>query len=323
MAEPAFAAVTKGNELRTAFRQCTGALLGVGVLSGVINLLGLTGSLLYRQVNRPNWIVGSSMLVYGERGQVLRGALMEFAELFSARNRIVRCVLAVLLATATSSSNAHAETLPQRVGSIAGRASVVDGDTIEIHGERIRFNGVDAPESSQLCLDAGGRKYRCGSMSANALADFLGQSTPTTCELVERDRHGRFVGNCYRADGTSVQEWLVLNGFALDWERYSGGAYAKLQEDARSRNSGLWSGSFENPWDWRANKRVPAAAVPLSAQDGGGCRIKGNISASGERIYHVPGQEHYARTGISENKGERWFCTADEAVSAGWRPAAR
>ncbi|TIX83588.1 MAG: thermonuclease family protein, partial [Mesorhizobium sp.] len=46
---------------------------------------------------------------------------------------------------------------------IAGHASVVDGDTIEIHGERIRFNGVDAPESSQLCLDVKGKKYRCGS----------------------------------------------------------------------------------------------------------------------------------------------------------------
>ncbi|RWC23247.1 MAG: thermonuclease family protein [Mesorhizobium sp.] len=209
---------------------------------------------------------------------------------------------------------------------IAGHASVVDGDTIEIHGERIRFNGVDAPESSQLCLDVKGKKYRCGSMSAKALAGFLIKSSPTTCEFVERDRYGRFVGNCHRADGISVQEWLVLNGLALDWERYSGGAYAKLQHKAREQNSGLWSGSFEYPWDWRTRKRASADAVPLaglSTQDSGGCTIKGNISAKGERIFHVPGQEHYERTGVSENKGERWFCTVDEAIDAGWRPAPR
>jgi endonuclease YncB( thermonuclease family) len=245
---------------------------------------------------------------------------MEFAELPSARNRIVRCFLAVLLATAASSLNAFAGTSAR----IAGRASVVDGDTIEIHGERIRFNGIDAPESAQLCLDAKGKKYHCGSMSATALADFLMKSSPTTCEFVERDRHGRFVGNCFRADGTNVQEWLVLNGLALDWERYSGGAYAKLQNKARGQNSGIWSGSFENPWDWRASKRAPAVAVPLAGLPAqGGCKIKGNISSKGERIFHVPGQEHYERTRISENKGERWFCTVDDAVGAGWRPAAR
>ncbi|WP_245443811.1 thermonuclease family protein [Mesorhizobium sp. DCY119] len=210
---------------------------------------------------------------------------------------------------------------------MSGRASVVDGDTIEIHGERIRFNGIDAPESSQRCLDANGGKYRCGSVSANALAEFLEKSSPTTCDFVDRDRYGRFVGNCWRADGISVQEWLVENGLALDWKRYSGGAYAEMEKRARSTKSGMWSGTFETPWDWRANKRAPAAAVvPLAAlpADGSaGCQIKGNISAKGEHIYHVPGQEHYSRTKITENKGERWFCTEDEAVSAGWRPAAR
>lgn len=209
---------------------------------------------------------------------------------------------------------------------VTGRASVIDGDTIEIYGERIRFNGIDAPESSQLCLDGKGKKYRCGAVSAKALAAFLSKSSPTTCHFVERDRYGRYVGNCQRADGSSIQEWLVENGFALDWERYSGGAYARLQDNARSRNSGMWSGTFENPWDWRANKRAPAAIMPLAAMPAGaqgGCQIKGNISAKGDRIYHLPGQMHYSRTRISESKGERWFCTEGEAASAGWRPAAR
>jgi len=53
------------------------------------------------------------------------------------------------------------------------------------------------------------------------------------------------------------------------------------------------------------------------------CTIKGNISASGERIYHVPGQKYYAVTAISQNKGERWFCSEEEAVAAGWRRSKR
>ncbi|WP_245430155.1 MULTISPECIES: thermonuclease family protein [Mesorhizobium] len=251
---------------------------------------------------------------------------MEFAESVSARYRIACCFLAVLLAAAACALNAFADTLAHNSAMIAGRASVVDGDTIEIHGERIRFNGVDAPESSQLCLNGKGQKYRCGSISAKALDAFLSKSSPTTCEFVERDRYGRFVGNCYRADGSSVQEWLVANGLALDWVRYSGGAYAQLQLNAREQNFGLWSGTFENPWDWRANKRAPAVSAPLAelpTQGGGGCKIKGNVNAKGERIFHVPGQAHYERTRISENEGERWFCRVGEAVDAGWRPAAR
>jgi hypothetical protein len=56
-----------------------------------------------------------------------------------------------------------------------------------------------------------------------------------------------------------------------------------------------------------------AAATPSPA-----CRIKGNISSSG-RIYHVPGSRSYESTVIDESKGERWFCSEDEARAAGWR----
>lgn len=54
------------------------------------------------------------------------------------------------------------------------------------------------------------------------------------------------------------------------------------------------------------------------------CRIKGNVSYnSGERIYHVPGQEDYSRTKINLNYDERWFCTEEDAITAGWRKAGR
>ncbi|MCL1900730.1 MAG: DUF1524 domain-containing protein [Promicromonosporaceae bacterium] len=53
------------------------------------------------------------------------------------------------------------------------------------------------------------------------------------------------------------------------------------------------------------------------------CDIKGNISRKGEKIYHVPGQQDYNKTVIDQSAGERWFCSEDEAVAAGWRRAMR
>lgn len=216
---------------------------------------------------------------------------------------------------------------------IIGRASVIDGDTIEIAGESIRLNGIDVPERAQPCQDAGGKSYRCGAVTANTLDQYLSQSRPTRCVFVERDRYGRFVGDCFRADGVNVAAWLVRNGLALDWPRYSQGAYAREEAAAKADRIGLWAGSFQPPWEWRAKQRQqePAAQVaPLigqgaagAAREAGGCDIKGNISRKGERIYHVPGQRDYGKTVISPSKGERWFCSEEEARAAGWRRARR
>ncbi len=69
---------------------------------------------------------------------------------------------------------------------MAGIASVIDGDTLEIHGQRIRLHGIDAPESRQLCrLD--GKPWQCGKDAANALADKIARR-PVTCEDLGRGR---------------------------------------------------------------------------------------------------------------------------------------
>lgn len=212
---------------------------------------------------------------------------------------------------------AHAET------TMTGRASVIDGDTIEIHGERIRFNGIDAPESSQTCLDVSTIEYRCGARSADALAEFLSLSVPTSCQFIERDRYGRFVGTCVRADGADVNEWMVRNGYALDWPRYSGDAYSNAQDAARAARRGMWEGSFDAPWDWRHGQRAATTPTLATSQSDRDCPIKGNINSKSDRIYHSPGQRDYGKTQIDESKGERWFCSDDEARAAGWRPAQR
>ncbi len=207
---------------------------------------------------------------------------------------------------------------------LVGRASIVDGDTISIAGQSVRFNGIDAPEGQQRCTSGSGASYACGRVAANALDKFLAGSRPTRCAFVEWDQYGRFVGDCYRADGESVARWLVRNGHAMDWARYSGGAYAADQAAASEQRIGLWAGEFQPPWEWRAERRNSAvekakdtaAPQPLLSN---GCNIKGNINNKGERIYHVPGQKHYDRTRIDKSKGERLFCSEAEARAAGWR----
>src|SRR3546814_777119 len=93
--------------------------------------------------------------------------------------------------------------------------------------------------------------------------------------------------------------------------------YVQQEQRAAAAKVGIWEGNFVPPWEWRRGKRLAAEQTP--ANSSGGCNIKGNVSSSGERIYHVPGGENYSRTKISTSKGERCFCTEAEARPAGWR----
>ena len=104
-------------------------------------------------------------------------------------------------------------------GPIIGRASVIDGDTIEIRGQRIRLFGIDAPESRQTCTDPKGVSYRCGQRAAQAL-DYRISDSPVTCEPKDRDRYGRIVAVC-RAYGEDLSAWMTGLGWALAFRRYS------------------------------------------------------------------------------------------------------
>jgi endonuclease YncB( thermonuclease family) len=106
---------------------------------------------------------------------------------------------------------------------LVGRASVVDGDTLEIQRVRIRLWGIDAVESSQTCLDASGKPWPCGRRAAFALADFLGQRT-VRCERRDTDRYGRVVAVCY-VGNIEINRWLVEQGWALAYVEY-GGSYS-------------------------------------------------------------------------------------------------
>jgi endonuclease YncB( thermonuclease family) len=133
---------------------------------------------------------------------------------------------------------------------LIGRASVIDGDTIEIHGTRVRLWGIDAPESSQLCRDDDAKHFRCGAKAASELDAFIG-GRPVTCVAVEQDRYGRSVAVC-SVDGIDLADWLVRNGLAFNSPQYSRSAYADAQRDAERNERGLWAGSFVMPWQFRA-----------------------------------------------------------------------
>jgi len=135
---------------------------------------------------------------------------------------------------------------------IQGTASVIDGDTIEIRGERIRIDAIDAPESSQLCMDAASKRYRCGQKSAFALADMIGRSV-VSCAPKGRDRYKRVIAVCFKVD-TNLNAWMVLQGWAVAFRKY-GNDYIGEEDEARLARRGIWAGSFELPWDWRARNR--------------------------------------------------------------------
>jgi len=126
-------------------------------------------------------------------------------------------------------------------------------------------------------------------------------------------------------------------GFALAYVQYSR-EYVSDEAVAREQRKGMWAGAFIAPWDWRhRNKQtviLGALSVPIAAQSkllapassaaapSPECIIKGNVNRHGERIYHMPGQGAYAKINM-EDPRKRWFCSEDDARSAGWRPAKR
>jgi endonuclease YncB( thermonuclease family) len=136
---------------------------------------------------------------------------------------------------------------------LVGQVSIIDGDTIEIHGARVRIFGIDAPESDQLCHDANSHRYRCGQKASIALFDFIDRRS-VQCIEVDRDRYKRAVAVC-TVGGMDIADWLVRNGFALDWPQYSKDVYAAAEAEAKREQRGMWTGSFKEPWTYRACRR--------------------------------------------------------------------
>lgn len=196
--------------------------------------------------------------------------------------------------------------------SFAGQATVVDGDTIDIGAERIRLEGIDAPEVAQVCQRADGRDWPCGRAAVRALKALVG-SNEVVCDSTGTDKYGRVLAICF-ADGRDLNASMVTAGLAWAFVRYSQ-IYAAEEAQARQALAGIWAGQAEAPWDFRQNGWKTA-----EAQAPKGCAIKGNVSSKGH-IYHMPWSPWYGRVTVDARRGEHWFCSESEAKAAGWRPA--
>lgn len=193
-----------------------------------------------------------------------------------------------------------------------GTVRVIDADTIDVGGTRVRLFGIDAPEMGQPCA-ADGREWDCGAWTRDAVANAF-EGAYARCQSRDTDRYGRVVAQC-SVDGRDMGQAIVRSGLAWAYRQYSE-TYDLDEKAAAVAGRGLWAVEIQLPSDYRA---AQFSDDPVPDQT---CTIKGNIS-SGGRIYHVPGQEHYSRTRINPNNGERWFCTRREAEAAGWRAARR
>ncbi|GLK65170.1 thermonuclease family protein [Paracoccus kondratievae] len=141
---------------------------------------------------------------------------------------------------------------PASANKIVGQASVIDGDTIEIHGQRIRLSGIDAPEAGQTCWSADKKPWRCGQEAAFALADKIGRAI-VHCAPAGRDRYRRTLAQC-RIGNLDLGSWLIRTGRAVRYYDRAG-AYRSDEEAARARGQGIWAGPFIKPSEWRSKRR--------------------------------------------------------------------
>lgn len=197
---------------------------------------------------------------------------------------------------------------------VTGKIRVIDGDTIDLDGTRVRLHGIDAPERDQPCTTLGGQNWGCGDWVTQQVRARY-QGAQARCAPVDQDRYGRVVARCF-VEGQDIGRAMVADGLAYAYRKYSMD-YDLDEKSAFVADRGIHGFTLQSPARYRLT-RIKGRTAPDPA-----CRIKGNISASGIRIYHVPGQKFYDRTGIRPAQGERWFCSEAQARASGWRAAKR
>ncbi len=144
---------------------------------------------------------------------------------------------------------------------ISGKAFVVDGDTIKINSKKIRLFGIDAPEKKQKCKKiflsisffSLNKNYNCGILSTEKLKKKI-KDNIITCKIKGKDRYKRIIAECFK-DKTNLNSWLVRNGYAVAYIKYSK-KYLAAQNLAEKENRGIWQGIFEMPWDWRKKNKL-------------------------------------------------------------------
>ena len=131
--------------------------------------------------------------------------------------------------------------------SFAGSLRVVDGDTIVLNGEKIRFSGIDTPELKQTCLKDD-QEVPCGMIAKRLLAEKIGNAT-VECISEGKDTYKRTLAECF-VNGESLSKFLVRSGYAFAYRKYST-KFIKDEEFAKANKLGMWAMTFQYPWDFR------------------------------------------------------------------------
>lgn len=208
--------------------------------------------------------------------------------------------------------------------------SVTDGDTLKltINGinEPIRLIGIDTPETVHPT-----KPVQCfGVEASNKAKEILtGQNVFLEKEPSqgERDKYDRLLGYIILEDGRNFNKLMIEEGYAYEYTynlpyKYQA-EFKQAQINAKENKKGLWAEGVceEVSQTQTTNITTTPPPAPTAEVDSSTCTIKGNIGSSDEKIFHVVGCGSYSKTKIDESQGERWFCSEQEALNAGWRKA--
>jgi len=221
-------------------------------------------------------------------------------------------------AAVNSVGTVNTATAPQS-GELVKVVRVVDGDTInvEINGkvESVRYIGIDTPET----VDPR-KPVQCFGVEASKKNKELveGKMVRLETDITDRDKYNRLLRYIW-LDDILINQELVEQGYAKSYSyppdiKYQD-KFVAAEKKAREDKLGLWTACTAE------TVQTTVAPTTSSSTSDPSCTIKGNISASGEKIYHMQGCGSYSKTTIDESRGEKWFCTEAEAQTAGWRKA--
>ncbi len=145
------------------------------------------------------------------------------------------------------------EASQSRNNALAGTAVVLDGDTIDLAGQRIRLQGIDAPELSQHCpFPKQKGSWAAGWQAKRHLVRLISDKS-VSCLIHGMDRYGRLIGNCHNHDGIHLNAAMVQSGMAWAYRAYSG-LYISEEYAAKQHRLGIWRTTCQTPWAYRQQR---------------------------------------------------------------------
>ena len=202
---------------------------------------------------------------------------------------------------------------PVALDAAAGAAeiTVVDGDTLEVDGRIFELEGIDAPELGQICLN-GEDEWKCGLEAALTLRKVISLN-PVACQPVDAAA-AVLTGRCLVNETDDLARIQVEAGYAVAIPELELG-YQEAEAKARLASLGLWRGPFELPWEWRRRTEAELSGPAAVAER---CMVKGMINEAGDKVYYVPSDPEYREQIVDRARGERLFCSDDQARVEGW-----